>query len=161
VGTPGKSATACAMGYLARRDHSRAELRWKLERRGFAADEAEAAVCELQAAGWLSEQRVVEGVLRRRLDQGHGPLRLRADLLARGIAPAVFEPALDALDVDWDALAREQVRKRFGIAPAPDRRELARRGRFLHALGYPQAVIWRSIGGQGQAQDIGSEWDGA
>jgi len=159
VGAPVQSATACAMAYLARRDHSRAELRRKLERRGFAANEVEAAVCEVQAAGWLCEQRLVEGVLRRRLDQGHGPLRLRADLLARGVEPAVFEPALDALAVDWDARAREQLCRRFGVAPAPDRRELARRGRFLHALGYPQAVIWRSIGGQGQ--DIDIEWDGA
>lgn len=156
-----ESATACAMASLARREHSGAELRRKLERRGFSADTIEDTIQELESGGWLSEQRLVDAVIRKCLRHGRGPLRLRAELHERGVDPAIFEPALEALDVDWDALAAAQLRKRFGDAPAEDRRELARRGRFLQGLGFPPAAIWRCLDRAGRDQAIDTEWDEA
>lgn len=149
------------MASLARREHSETELRRKLERRGFSADAIEDTIHALQSAGWLSEQRLVDAVIRKSLRQGRGPLRLRAELRERGVDPAIFEPALEALDVNWDALAAAQVRKRFGDAPAEGRRELARRGRFLQGLGFPPAAIWRCLDRAGRDGDIDTEWDQA
>ena len=121
---------------LARREHASGELRRKLRQRGFGEAAVEAALARLSECGYLSDERFVEVFVRNRCEQGHGPLRLEADLQARGVNAATYRPFLDALDVDWVALAREQKRRRFGAGRPSSRRDWGRQGRYLAGRGF-------------------------
>jgi SOS response regulatory protein OraA/RecX len=85
-----------ALRLLSRREHAAAELKYKLVRRGH--DEATAAdiVGQLAGAGWQSDTRYAEMLVRNRIEQGYGPLRIRAELEAAGVPDAEVRAALDA-----------------------------------------------------------------
>ena len=60
------SLKARALGYLSRREHSRAELRRKLAPHAESADEVEALLDWLEGENWLSNTRFAESVVHRR-----------------------------------------------------------------------------------------------
>ena len=132
---------ARALGLLARREHSRGELRRKLAARDTDAQALEATLERLAAAGLQSDERFAESFLRSRAERGQGPLRIREELRQRGVDDATAAAALAAAEVDWRDLLRAVHRKRFGSAPPADRRELARRARFLAQRGFAAEAI--------------------
>src|SRR3970040_1376226 len=75
-----------AVGLLSRREHSRLELTRKLCERGLAADEVEAAVEKLATDGWQDDARFARFLLRSRVSGGYGPIRIRAEPAAPGVA---------------------------------------------------------------------------
>lgn len=121
---------------LARREHSRQELRHKLEQRGYGFDEVEPVLAELAAQGLQSEARFAEHYARDREQRGYGPVRIRMELRERGIDEALIGTALAELDVDWFAAARAARHKRFGPAVPDEFREQARQLRFLNNRGF-------------------------
>lgn len=144
---------ARALACLAQREHSRLELRRKLlaswkraaeraqEEPAEGADEAVDAVLDsLSAQGLLSEPRYIESRLRTRAPR-LGARRLAAELAQHGLAPEG--------EVWTQVLASEEERaaalleRRFGTAPAPDARELARQVRFLVSRGFPGDLALR------------------
>ena len=134
-----------AIRLLARREHSRLELRRKLASRGHDADIAEEAVAELARTELQSDARFAEGYVRSAIGRGHGPVKIRADLRARGIDAEGAAKALDT-DADWLRLARTALAKRFRGQPPTDRKEWARQARFLAGRGYPADVAASAIG---------------
>lgn len=106
-----------ALKLLARREHSAAELAFKLQRRGAEADIAQAAVAKVQDAGLQSDARYAEMLVRNRIEQGYGPLRIRAELAAAGIQESVARAALDAANCDWVARCAELRRRKFRTQP--------------------------------------------
>lgn len=136
---------ARALKLLARREHASVELILKLTRRGFD-DEAVAAVAaELETENLLSEVRFAESLARGRAERGYGPLRIRAELSAKGVADNVVDDALAALEADWGALAARVRRKRFGAAPPEDFAAKARQMRFLQQRGFDFDAIRRAL----------------
>ncbi|MCA0248084.1 MAG: recombination regulator RecX, partial [Proteobacteria bacterium] len=123
---------AQALRLLARRDHSRAELRRKLAARAESAEELDRLLDELAAGKLLSDARYAEqraGLRGRRL----GNARLAQELRTAGVAAELI---VDALDAAGDEAARAQAvwQKKFGCLPA-DRGEWAKQARFLQARG--------------------------
>ena len=143
--TPVEAARAHAIRFLARREHSRLELRRKLGSRGHDAGVVEKVLVELARAGLQSDARFAEGYVRSAIGRGQGPVKIRATLRARGINA---EGANDALDTnaDWPRLARAALAKRFGAQPPTDRAAWARQARFLAGRGYPADIVSRAIG---------------
>ncbi|MFP4244336.1 MAG: regulatory protein RecX [Ectothiorhodospira sp.] len=129
------------MRLLARREHSRLELLRKLAARGYPATDVEAALDRLEAQGLLSETRFAESLVRQRIQQGHGPLRILADLHQRGVEDP--RAAVEAAEVDWEALAREVYQRRFGDDTPQEATERARRMRFLNGRGFSPETIRR------------------
>ncbi len=125
-----------AMDLLARREHSRRELRNKLLAKSDAAATVESVLDTLETEGLLSDQRFAEAFVRSRVGRGHGPVRIRQELRQRGVADGLAAEAMAAEGCDWFALAADVVRRKFGSEPAGDRRELARRLRFLQYRGF-------------------------
>ncbi|MGH8443902.1 MAG: regulatory protein RecX [Solimonas sp.] len=111
------AARGRALKLLSRREHSAAELSHKLQRRGAEADVAREAVARMQDAGWQSDERYAEMLVRSRVAQGYGPLRIRADLAAAGVSDAGARAALAAADCDWPALCAELRARKFRNAP--------------------------------------------
>jgi regulatory protein len=130
---------------LARREHSRAEMRRKLTRKGHDPGTVDEALDRLASGRLQSDARFVETFVRHRVQQGYGPVRIAAELRERGVAEAEAEAGLDAADVDWQLLAREAVRRRFGEAPSGDTREWAKRARYLQYRGFPADMVRRAL----------------
>lgn len=136
-----------AVGLLARREHSRAELAAKLVRAGHGRAEAERAVEDLARQGLVSDARFAEAFIRSRIERGGGPLRIRRDLEARGVEGPIVERLLDPDDEAWEARARGAREKRFGAAPPGGGSEAARQARFLQGRGFTRRQVRRAIDG--------------
>jgi regulatory protein len=135
------SCTRQALDLLARREHSRLELERKLRARGYELEIIEATLVELTATGALKEARFTESYVRSRVARGKGPVRIRAELAERGVAVEESVPALQGVEQDWHALAREVREKRFGPALPTEFKERARQARFLQYRGFDAAQI--------------------
>lgn len=139
----GTSLRERAIGLLARREHSRAELARKLAPHGTPA-EIDATLERMTELGLLSDRRFAEAWVRARAAR-FGVARLRHDLAQRGVAHELIDAALEA-ECGGDELARARAvwRSRFD-RPAADRREWARQARFLQGRGFSTAVIARLL----------------
>ena len=117
---PKPSAYSKALGLLARREHSRRELKLKLRQGGYEGEEAGAALDRLGEQHYQDDDRFAEMLVRSRVGQGYGPMRLRAELKSHGLSDARIREVLDAAEVDWAAVASAQLRRRYGAGAAPD-----------------------------------------
>jgi len=138
------SAYSKALGLLARREHSRRELKLKLRQGGYERAEAGEALDRLGEQHYQDDDRFAEMLVRSRVAQGYGPMRLRAELKSHGLPDARIRAVLDAAEVDWAAAAAAQLRRRYGASGAPDPAERARRAQFLLRRGFPAATV-RSV----------------
>lgn len=141
-----KSARHYAMDLLARREHARGELASKLARKSYDPDEIEGALEGLAGEGLQSDSRYAEHFVKARAERGHGPLRIRNDLNAAGVAGTIMDDAFSACGVDWCERAREVLVKRFGNEPPADYPEKARRMRFLSQRGFGMDAIRAAVG---------------
>ncbi|MDR7484148.1 MAG: regulatory protein RecX [Armatimonadota bacterium] len=144
-----QQARAAALRLLERRLRSRAELVAALRRRGFDRGTIVAVMTELHRAGWIDDARFARAWVRDRVAlRPSGPRRLRAELLARGVAPSVVAEAIAAELPEGaeEALALEQARGRLRrlqrFPPAVARRRL---GMWLQRRGFAPDVIARIL----------------
>lgn len=133
-----------ALRLLGGREHSRAELERKLRKHEEEPGHLERVLDELQAKGFISEQRVVESVLHRR-GQRLGAARIRQELQAKGIGGELVAQAMQQLRSTEVARAREAWKRKFE-APPRDAVERGRQSRFLAARGFGGDVIQRVLG---------------
>ena len=138
-----------AMDYLARREHGRGELLDKLTRFGFDPDVADDAVAQLIEDGLQSDARFAEAFVRSRINQGKGPVRIRADLRERGLGGSAIDLALEEADEDWYALARDVRLKKFGPDTPSEFRDKAKQMRFLQSRGFEPDQIQAAVSADG------------
>lgn len=129
-----------ALRALGRREHGARELAHKLARTGLAEAEADSIVETLAADGWQSDTRFSELLIRSRVAQGYGPLRIRAELAAKGVDEALISGALSAVEFDWAVRLRQLYTRRYPEAPA-SAKERASRYRFLAGRGFTSEQI--------------------
>lgn len=129
-----------AMDLLARREHSAKELKDKLGRRFDGALEIEAVVSVLSEEGLQSDQRFAESFCRQRIASGYGPMRIKMELVQRGIDQTATEAVLCSAQADWLALCELAREKKFGDLPG-DAKERARQQRFLYYRGFSPSLI--------------------
>lgn len=139
-----------ALRLLAGREHSRAELQRKLSAHETEPGELVKALDELEAKGFINEQRVLESVLHRRSAR-LGAARVRQELQAKGLDPQAVAEAVAGLQGSEEARAREVWRKRFAGPPA-DAAERGKQMRFLLTRGFGAEVVRRVVRG-GSADD--------
>jgi regulatory protein len=132
-----------ALRLLGLREHSRAELERKLAAREEEPGQLRRVLDELQAKGFIDEQRVLESVLHRRSSL-LGAARIRQELQAKGLDPQMVARAVEGLRSSELQRAREVWRKKFGEVPA-DARERGKQARFLAARGFGAEVIARVL----------------
>jgi regulatory protein len=133
---------ARAIGWLARREHSRMELQAKLRRLGG----GEAAVAEviehLEREKLLSDERFAASVARVRSSR-YGSQRIAVELRRKGVGAEV-EGLIDDLKASDTERARAIWARKFGVPPT-DPADAARQMRFLQARGFPTDVIRRVV----------------
>lgn len=128
------SLKARALRYLARREHSREELKRKLAVHAAEGEDVEALLDELAKRGWLSDVRFAEQSIRAKARR-FGPLKLAQQLRAKGIDEETIARGFRAAAADGVASMESIWRSRFGAPPA-DAREKARQARFLQGRGF-------------------------
>jgi regulatory protein len=134
-----------ALRLLAQREHSRAELERKLRPHEVEPGELALALDDLQAKGFINEQRVLDSVVFRRAPR-LGAMRVRQELQAKGLAPEAIAQAVAELQGNEVERAREVWRKKFG-EPADDAQGRAKQMRFLATRGFGAEAIRRVVKG--------------
>lgn len=133
-----------ALRLLAMREHGRTELERKLGGPEVDALELRRVLDDLQAKGFINEQRVIDSVVHRRAPR-LGSLRIRQELQTKGLDADAVAQAVVALQATELERARAVWRRKFGAEPSPDAAERARQMRFLAGRGFQAAVVRRVI----------------
>ena len=134
-----------AAGRAAARTASLGPLLRKLAPHEETPGELEQALDELQAKGFIDEQRVIDSVIHRRAAR-LGASRVRQELQAKGLPAEAVAQAVAELRGSEADRAREVWRKKFGRAPT-DAAERAKQMRFLAARGFGGEAIRRVVAG--------------
>ena len=143
---PDTRARNSAMRLLARREHSRAELRGKLVGRGFENDSVEELLQGLEDQDLLSDERFAMSLIASRAETGYGPNRIGLELRNRGVSEELAREALAKAEVDWGQQVTDQAVRKFGSDPAQTFPEWARRAKYLERRGFGQDAIRLAIG---------------
>jgi regulatory protein len=144
---PPRTLQARAIGHLARREYSRAELRAKLLAAGTEAPpapaEVDAVLDALAARGFLSDTRFASAVVRQK--QGSVSRRAIAETLkAKGVSAEAASAAIEAAGIDDGAALAALWQRKFGRPPA-DQREKVRQVRFLASRGFELSAILKLL----------------
>jgi regulatory protein len=132
-----------ALKLLAAREHSRRELERKLAPHETEPGQLKTALDELQARGFIDEQRVVDSLLHRRASR-LGAGRIKQELQAKGLDAERVALAMAGLNATEFERAREVWRRKFG-APPQDAAQRAKQARFLAARGFSGEVVRRVL----------------
>lgn len=130
-----------ALDLLARREHSFRELETKLGQRFGAGAPVTAVVSRLRDEGLQSDERFAEALVRAQQRRGYGPLRIRQELLERGVAREVASSCLDDASEEWAETARRWRVRRHGHESIAGAEERARISRQLQRRGFTAAQI--------------------
>ena len=142
---PPLSLKGRALRLLGTREHSRVELERKLATYEEESGSLARALDELQAKGFINEQRVLESVLHRRAAK-LGTNRIRQELQGKGLAPEAVVEAVEQLRATEVERAREVWRKKFGEPPL-DANARAKQMRFLASRGFGGDAIRKVVSG--------------
>ena len=132
-----------ALRLLAGREYSRQELERKLAPKEEEPGQLKQALDELQAKGFIDEQRVVDSVVHRRAPR-LGAGRIRQELQAKGLDAEAVATAVAGLQATEAERAREVWARKFGTPPA-DAAQRAKQMRFLLARGFGAEVVSRLL----------------
>lgn len=141
-----QDAYVAGLTMLARRELSEAQVRQRLLRKGFAADDVDAAIGRLKATRALDDTRVAEAIARTEIAlHQRGRLRVDRQIARAGIAKATAKQAIEHVyaDVDTDAVLLAAMTKRLkGADRISDQKTFQRLYRYLIGQGFePERVI--------------------
>jgi len=117
-----------AMNLLARREYARRELAARLAARGM-------------------PDKMIDQTLDA-LGRENLQSRIRIELEQKGVDGETIERVLADAEVDWQALAMDVRRKRFGPSPPGSFKERARQARFLQYRGFASDHVGRALAGE-------------
>ena len=121
---PTVPALDAGLRLIARRAHSRHELRVKLRRRGYAEDDVDVTLARLLEMGLLDDGSFAAGHVRRR-SASLGPLALSAELAARGVERSTAGAALERFDRSAQLASAERLARRLaGTTSYPGYKQL-------------------------------------
>lgn len=136
-----RSAIEAAMQYLVRRDHAVSELQVKLLHKGYSADEVEVAIKRCQEQGYQSDARYAESLIRTRISQGWGPVRVQQELASVRVEDDIVLALMATYHDKWLLEARVVWQKKFkGIKPL-DYKDTQKQKRFLQYRGFTHESI--------------------
>ncbi len=127
-----------AIGLLARREHSRHELKQKLLFKGYPISEIEIVLASLTKEGLQSDERYAEAYVRHRVSMGFGPRRITLELHQRGIADSLIRQYVSQDEEFWEAALSSVCQRKYDTRRKQD---FGKQARFLIQRGFaPQQV---------------------
>ncbi|MBR8211807.1 MULTISPECIES: recombination regulator RecX [Burkholderia] len=136
---PARSLKGRALGYLSRREYSRAELARKLAPYVDEGESIEPVLDALEQEGWLSDARFAESLVHRRASRV-GVARIVSELKRHAVGDSLVEEVNAQLRETELTRAQAVWRKKFGALPQTPA-ERAKQARFLAARGFSSATI--------------------
>lgn len=132
-----------AMRLLSMRAHTSCELRQKLLRAGFPADEVDPAIAECEKRHYLDDRLFAEDCTGLWLERGHGARSIRCKLRQKGISAELAAAALgNAEDQEPEAACRAIDGKMPSLLREKDpRKRRAKALRFLAARGFSGTAL--------------------
>ena len=121
---------AAALKMLMRREHSKLELRQKLNLKDFDDAVINDSISLLAEQKYQSDERFSEAFILMRFNQGKGPIKISMELKSRGISE------FDLTLFDWFELAKDVKYKKFGDSKFLDYKEKSKQKRFLQSRGF-------------------------
>ncbi len=142
-----QTALHCAVGLLARREHSQIEIEQKLKQREFLQEDIDKAIKVLLAKNYLSDKRFAQSRCRYQVNRGYGWLFIANELKQKGVCTTIIQKLRESCEIDWYLQAELAYNKRFGDKCAIDennkkfdkktaQKEKAKKIRFLQYRGY-------------------------
>lgn len=140
-----------AMNILAYREHSIVELQKKLQNK-FTPDQCEYGNCDefitkvlqqLVTDKLLDDERFTECFVRSRINKGSGPVKIRHELMLRGVANELSDAYVNDSYTFWQPYIVAVREKRFGIQYPKSYKEQAKQARFLYQRGFSSEFIYR------------------
>ena len=138
-----------AMRVLSQRDHSRDELKRKLQlssqRAAYLKQEENVPIPDellekvldwCQESGWLNDQRFTERFIQSRARKGYGSQRVRMELQQKGISRDEINQAMMDTEVDWSQCAADLAKRKFGEPLPQTWAEKSKLQRFLMSKGF-------------------------
>ncbi len=153
---PKLSLKGRALGYLSRREYSRAELSRKLRPYVEENDSIDTVLDGLERDGWLSNERFVESVVHRRATRMGGK-RIIDELKRHAVGDTLITETAGKLAQTETERARAVWEKKFGTPPDTPA-ERAKQSRFLAARGFSGSTIGKIL--KGGEDDWADEFDG-
>jgi regulatory protein len=132
-----------AMRYLARRDHSRAELQSKLLPYVQEGDELVTVLDDLVTRGWLSDTRAASQLVHAKRNR-FGTQRIMHELRQKGIPENLIDEALPELKKSELTTAMEVWQRKFGNI-AQDEKEKGKQLRFMQSRGFSVDIIFKVL----------------
>ncbi len=142
-----RAALDSAVRSLSQREHGQRELAQKLRRKGHPSILIDRVLDYLVEHDLQSDGRFAESFVHSRVQRGYGPMKIRQELGARGVAERDLEAALTLTGEEWRAVAAGILERKYGRKPA-DREDWATQARFLARRGFPSDVIYGLLGSQ-------------
>ena len=121
---------AAALKMLMRREHSKLELRQKLNLKDFDDTVINDSISLLAEQKYQSDERFSEAFILMRFNQGKGPIKISMELKSRGITE------FDLTLFNWFELAKDVKYKKFGDSKFLDYKEKSKQKRFLQSRGF-------------------------
>ncbi|MCF6346462.1 MAG: recombination regulator RecX [Thiomicrorhabdus sp.] len=156
-----KKIESRAVYLLGIREHGAKELKSKLltkfpetpellaeyqEVSGFVASVVDDVLQRCQANNWQSDERYIEQSVRNWAAKGSGPIKIRQKLSAASDRSDLISAYLDWDDSEWLELALDVLLKKYGESNLPsERKEQAKRMRFLQSRGFSSEIIWKAF----------------
>lgn len=140
------AARNTAIGLLSCREHAQAEIKRKLQERGYDDEVTSEVVDELTRKRLLSDDRFAEMFIHARAARGQGIVRLRAELRQLQVPNELIERHLSAAQVEWVELAVALRRRKFGTKLPSTLAERAKQVRFLQYRGFTADQIRIALG---------------
>lgn len=139
-------AKQTALNYLAHKPRTEEEVRRKLRKTEAAPTVIEDVVERLHELSYLDDEAYAEDYVRNRFaSKKYGPVRIRRELVERGVDRHVAEEAVADLfaEEDPDAAAREHAEKRWGRLDDEEdpRRRRQKLYRYLRRRGFTSDTI--------------------
>ena len=126
-----------ALDMQARREHSQAELRYKLSAKTSAIELIDEVLAELAERNWQSDHRFTENFVRFRVDKGFGPLKIQTELRQKGVEDSLANKIIYGDEYDWCQLATDALAKKFKTG----KEDNIKQKRFLLTRGFTYEVI--------------------
>lgn len=125
-----------ALILLGGREHAIKEMQSKLKQRGHSEEDIAVTIQSLIEMNYLNDQRFAEMFVRGRVSKPLGALRIKQELMQKGVKEEFASQAIKDSDADWFELAKVLKERRFGDERHKDFKEKAKQMRYLQYRGF-------------------------
>ncbi|WP_034279162.1 regulatory protein RecX [Alkanindiges illinoisensis] len=139
----GQRLRSTAFALLAKREHSKQELKSKLLLYGASPEELEPLLAELTGNDYQSDERMAGMLVRANMRKGRGPARIQQELKKHHIEAELAEEDIE--QVNWLQQAMELRMRKFGEELPIEQKEKARQVRFLQYRGFNLDICFKAI----------------